>query len=196
MPLPCETIEVGSRITALAGLCRGALATPLELGDHRLGLRRILIETPRRCVAPQIWADVPERDDEGGVKGAGSNLVGKGGDAARFHVAVEGFVVGAEALVVRQAPGLAPVVVGHHQAGNVRAADAAGRLNVLRGGERLSVDDHQRETRDIQTDGHHVRRQHRVEAGLVPLAIRQLLKRLGVLPGGSPAGELLDSGIP
>ena len=62
VPLTGEASEVSRGFAALAVI--GSLdATPLELGEHRSDLGRILAEVPRRRVASQIRANVPHGDD-------------------------------------------------------------------------------------------------------------------------------------
>ena len=62
-----------------------------------------------------------------------------------------------KSLVVRPVAGLVDVEQRHHQARPLGvAADAAGRLDVLGAGLRLTEHDHQPQPRDVQTHGNHV----------------------------------------
>ena len=94
-----------------------------------------------------------------------------------------------------QTPNLVPVVVGEDEAGNIPAADAAGRLDVLCRSKRLAVDDHERQARHVDADGHHVGREYGVKTIVVIPALRQSLKCLGILLGGPSARELSLGGI-
>ena len=58
------------------------------------------------------------------------------------------------------------------------------------------VDDHQRKAWDIEADGHHVRRQHRVETVCVLPGVRQPQECLGVLLRSAPARELSEARMP
>jgi hypothetical protein len=78
-------------------------------------------------------------------------------DARRLDRAVEAQVERPELLVMRPVARLVDIEQGHHEAGLLRLApDARGRLNVLGGGLRLALNDHQPEATDVETDGDHV----------------------------------------